>query len=93
MSFNLKIDSFWPNSSGIVGGALLYINGSRFSPTTMVLLGDENCKIASLSYSLLTCIIPAQVIRVFISFINIFRNKSFVFFLKLSQPILTNLLM
>lgn len=61
ISFNMTIDTFWPVSSGAGGGALLYVNGSGFNSFAVVTLGDDECKITSLSYNQIICMIPAQV--------------------------------
>jgi len=61
IKFEFEVLSLSPDRSGTGGGIFLNINGSGFHSGFKVEIDDINCPIISVNYSLISCIIPANV--------------------------------
>jgi hypothetical protein len=61
IEFGQTAEGFWPMSSAAPGGGILSIYGSRFGVNTSVTLDGTGCEVRTVNYSLISCVIPANV--------------------------------
>jgi len=61
VEFGQTAEKFLPISSAAPGGGVLSIYGSRFGVNTSVTLDGSGCEVRTVKYSLISCVIPANV--------------------------------
>ena len=61
-TFNLVASSISPSTSGTGGGVFLEVTGTGFSKNSQVLVDSINWPVTAYNYTLIRCIVPANVI-------------------------------
>ena len=61
ITFELKATSISPTFGFTGGGNLISIYGSGFDQSNLVTVGWNDCPIVNVTYSMISCVVPANV--------------------------------